>query len=156
LCEVYVVDPAGCNSNATKGKLFDAQNRPCDESRGLTFQSAASRGWANNSNFNVGVYQTFNNIGSSNLTVEFGFDSFSTGFLGTGGLTAPQSVIAKFADFYASWTGLLGIDPRPTNFTNLGGYKAPQSNFMTILNKTNMIPSVSFAYTAGSNGRRSF
>ena len=45
------------------------------------------------------------------------------------------------------WLGIFGLDPAPSNYTTLND---PQPNFLWSLNDTNVIPSTSWAYTAGA------
>jgi hypothetical protein len=71
------------------------------------------------------------------------------GYQGSGGPTVDHTVIAGVAgtNFY---TGLLGLNPRPTNFTDLND---PKPGFMTLLQQQNLIPSLSWSYTAGAKYR---
>jgi hypothetical protein len=45
------------------------------------------------------------------------------------------------------YLGVLALNPRPTNFTTLND---PQTSFMTLLKDQNVIPSLSYSYTAGA------
>lgn len=46
--------------------------------------------------------------------------------------------------------GLIGLNPRPTNFTN---FTDPVPSFLSTLKNRSMIPSLSWAYTAGNQYR---
>lgn len=45
------------------------------------------------------------------------------------------------------WIGELGLNPRPTNFTTMND---PQTSLLAYLRESNMIPSLSWSYTAGA------
>ena len=45
------------------------------------------------------------------------------------------------------WVGELGLNPRPTNFTTMND---PQTGLLAYFRESNMIPSLSWSYTAGA------
>ena len=82
---------------------------------------------------------------------QFGRDTVSLGYTGSGGPTLKSQVVAGIAD-EDYWLGLFGLDPTPTNFTNLND---PQPSYMWYLRNQSMIPSTSWGYTAGAVYSRS-
>ena len=89
----------------------------------------------------------------SNLGLEgngdFGLDTLSLGIPGTGAPIVKQQVVAGIAakDFYI---GNFGLGPEPTNLTTLNN---PQQSLLSTLKEQNLIPSLSWAYTAGARYR---
>ena len=77
---------------------------------------------------------------------QYGHEIISLGYPGSGGPTLTQQVVAQIAapDFFL---GAFGLDPAPSNFTNLND---PQPSFLWTLASKSMIPSLSWAYTAGA------
>lgn len=73
------------------------------------------------------------------------------GLLGTSAPKVDNQVLAGIAskDFYL---GLWGVGPRPTNLTALNN---PYPSLMTNLKEQNLVPSISYGYTAGAQYRES-
>jgi len=80
----------------------------------------------------------------------YGFDTVTLGWQGSGLPTVQHSTIANMATF-DFWLGTFGINPQPANFTT---YTDPQPSFMTQLKNNNTIPSLSWGYTAGNQYRK--
>ncbi|KAK3633787.1 hypothetical protein LTR22_019971 [Elasticomyces elasticus] len=76
----------------------------------------------------------------------YGFESINLGLPGSGLPTLQSQVIAGFAS-NAFWLGSLGLSPVPFNFTDLD---EPQPSMMGTLKNQSLIPSTSWAYTAGA------
>ena len=89
------------------------------------------------------------NLGYSD-TAAWGFDTVALGFSDAfGGPKLENQVIATFAnDDY--FIGTFGLNQQPTNFTNL---TSPHPSFLTTLKAKNLIPSLSWGYTAGARYR---
>ena len=86
------------------------------------------------------------NLGySDNAT--YGLDTLALGLSNATGSPQIQSqVIAAFAtdDYYV---GLFGLGHQGVNFSE---YRNPYATFLTTLKEQNMIPSLSWGYTAGA------
>jgi hypothetical protein len=149
LSEVYAIHPNGCPDNST----FNGFS--CDLSRGGIYNHSASLTYVDGSKYKLGDYATFRNYGFDQLTGLLGWESFK--------LSLPKAqddqtthpdiehvVIAQISDYKLSWLGLFGLDIRPSNLSELGGRQSPQANILSTLKRQNMIPSLSWAYTAGS------
>ncbi|KAF2873635.1 aspartic peptidase domain-containing protein [Massariosphaeria phaeospora] len=134
----WVVYDQGCPADAPSN---------CAESRGGIFNPDKSLTWVPNSIFEIGV--------KTNLDFEvfgdFGFDSVTLGWQGSGGPIVEHSIVAGIGDTHFSWLGVLGLNPRPTNFTSLPN--SPQLSLIQTLKSQGSIPSVSWAYTAGAQYR---
>jgi hypothetical protein len=139
--ETWVPVPEGCRN--------DYPN--CGQLRGVApFNNAQSNG------FQTNLSTTWESIGLYTLDLEsklnytgnglYGFDNVGTQIQNSGGLNLTHQVVAGIAtkDFYL---GLFGLDPRPSNFST---FSDPQPSFMRTLRDKEMIPSLSFAYTAGA------
>jgi hypothetical protein len=79
----------------------------------------------------------------------YGFDNITLGYIGSGGPTLANQTVATIAtkDFFL---GLFGLKPQASNFTNLNN---PIPSFMQNLRSQSIIPSMSWAYTAGNQYR---
>jgi hypothetical protein len=106
----------------------------------------------------LGDYQTFSNVGynmsaygiMSNLS--FGYEQSSS--------TVKSSIqipAAEFNQYNYTWTGLLALDGRPANFTTMedGNDTNPKithmyKSLLGFMKDTNVIPNLSWGYTAGS------
>ena len=86
------------------------------------------------------------NLGNSERAT-YGHDTVALGLSDAIGSPQLQSqVVAAFEndDFYI---GLFGLGHEGTNFSN---YNTPNATFLTSLKDRNMIPSLSWGYTAGA------
>lgn len=117
----------------------------CNDDRGKIFLSNESLTWIANSIFDIGIEK---NLGLD-VNGDTGFDTVTLGWQGSGGPTVNHSIVQtiKSASY---WLGVFGVNPRPTNFTT---YVDPQPSFMQQLVNFDMIPSLSYAYTAGNRYR---
>lgn len=95
----------------------------------------------------VGLYDLWveGNLGLTG-NAEYGYDTVGLGYPGEGGVTLNKQTVGAMAapDFNF---GHFGIDPKSTNFTN---FTTEAPSFMTSLRTQNLIPSVSWGYTAGA------
>lgn len=131
----YVIVDVGCTADAPSN---------CKESRGGLFDKATSLTWVPNSIFQLGLSE---NLGV-NIFGDFGFDTVTLGWQGSGGPTVEHSIVAGVGDTHFTWLGGLGLNPRPTNFSTFPN--SPQVSLIQSLKNERMIPSVSWAYTAGA------
>ena len=134
----WVVEKAGCPSDAPSN---------CEDSRGGVFNKNTSLTWVPNSIFKIGIEE---NLGFD-VFGDFGFDTVTLGWLGSGGPTVEHSIVAGIGDTTLTWLGVLGLNPRPTNFSTF--VNNPQVSFIQALRNQNAIPSVSWSYTAGASYR---
>ena len=132
----WVVLPDGCKVNDTG----------CQGDRGEVYNYNHSSTWSQN-----GLYELYNerNLGMTGNGF-WGNDTIGLGIQGSGGPTLPNQVLAGIVtnNFYL---GMFGVNPKPTNYTGIETDQ--QDSYMTTLKKRNMIPSVSFGYTAGAQYR---
>lgn len=142
----WVVISEGCsqaNPNLTN----------CAEERGGLFLSNTSTSWTteglpngpDGALFNLITYEE-SKLGFSG-NAYYGFDTVTLGLTGSELPTLESQVIAGYAtnDF---WLGSLGLSPLPFNFTNLND---PLPSLMGTLRNQSIIPSSSWAYTAGAS-----
>ena len=133
----FVVSPLGCPTTEPAN---------CTQTRGGTFNSSKSESWRSVGNYTLGLEQ---NLGYKE-TAAYGFDTLALGFSGDIGSSALQSqVIASIGtdDYYV---GIFGLGHQPYNFTN---FSDPHPSFLTTMRSKNLIPSLSWAYTAGARYR---
>jgi len=132
----WAVMPAGCP---------DFYPSSCPDDRGKLFDSNNSLTWVPKSTYDLGLEQNLD-LDSSG---EFGSDTVTLGWAGSGGPTYSHAVVAEYAD-PRYWIGMFGLKPLPTNFSDMA---SPQLSFMQYLKNSSQIPSTSYGYTAGNQYR---
>jgi len=140
--ETWVPIPLGCtnasipNPPSNCGGLRGANPFQVRPSQG--FDTNASSSWQSNGIFNL--------IREENLGInengEYGYDTVTIG-ANPSALTLPHQVVAGIAT-REFWLGSFGLGPKPANFS------AAIPSFMANLAAQNLIPSLSFGYTAGA------
>ena len=123
----------------------------CSGSRGEIFDISGSKTWSVLGNYSLGIEA---NLGYTDIG-DYGLDTVALGFTNaTSGPTLQGQVVAGLAS-YDYYTGLFGLGDQPVNFTasndinNLTG-TIPHPSFLATLKNQNLIPSLSWAYTAGA------
>ncbi|KAK0100581.1 hypothetical protein ONS95_007039 [Cadophora gregata] len=125
----------------------------CPDERGYIFQSNLSTTWSTQGLQNGidGAIYSLNTYEESFLgrigNGSYGYDTINLGIPGAGLPTLQKQVVAGIwtNDFYL---GNLGLSPVPFNFTNLND---PQPSMLSTLYNESLIPSRSWAYTAGAH-----
>lgn len=130
--------PEGCTKN-------DPEN--CPSQRGATFHINQSSTWEDQGLFKLPLYEE-SLLGYSG-NADFGFDTVTLGWQGSGALSLNHQVVAGFAtkDFYI---GNLGLTPRPVNFTD---FNNPEKSILGTLRNESKAASSTWAYTAGASYR---
>lgn len=128
-----------------EGCQYDSSPSTCPNDRGKIFNPNASSTWVPNDIYNLGLEE---NLGYS-ANGQYGKDTVSLGWQGSGGPTLRDQVVAGIAsqNFYL---GEFGLTPRPTNFTD---FTDPQPSYLETLKSKNLIPSLGWSYTAGAKYR---
>ena len=142
-----VVDPGGCLS----GTQDITPSLTCAQSRGELFNASLSSTWSSFGNYSLGLETNLGYDGSAN----YGLDTVALGFSNdTGGASLRSQVVASL-ETHLFYTGLFGLGNQPTNFTasqdsnNLTD-TIPYTSFLTTMKNQSLIPSLSWAYTAGA------
>ncbi|KAL8702990.1 MAG: hypothetical protein Q9201_003827 [Fulgogasparrea decipioides] len=115
----------------------------CTKSRGGLFNSNSSRSWTEQGNYSLGL--ELNLYASDNAT--YGLDTVALGFTNTTGTPPISNQIVAAITEYEYELGMFGLGPQPTNLTN---FSDPHPSFLTTLYNQNLIPSLSWGYTAGA------
>lgn len=143
--ETLIPFPEGCTSSDPSS---------CGELRGvMPAQGVQGTGYATNVSSTwdlIGVYTTnLEDILGYVVDAEYGLESVGLQLENSGGLSLNELVVGGIAvdDFYL---GVFGLGPKPSNFST---YSNPLPSFMTRLNSTKLIPSLSYGYTAGASYR---
>ena len=121
----------------------------CSESRGGLYNGTKSTSWTEIGDFSLGLGANF---GYDKLNATYGLDTVSLGYGGDiGGPTLKSQVVAALApEFY--YLGLFGLNHQATYLTD---FDNPRASYLTTLKKMDMIPSLSWAYTAGAQYSKS-
>lgn len=138
----WVVAPEGCQP----GEPTD-----CHTLRGEIFNQNTSTSWVPNladpssDIYNLDLDSDLGYTGKG----RYGFDDLTLGYIGGGGPTIKNQTLAAIAT-KSFFMGLLGLTPRPSNFSS---FNNPIPSFMQNLQNQSMIPTLSWAYTAGNQYR---
>ena len=139
--QTLTVIPQGCTAS---------DPADCNTTRGLLFDPAQSSTWKQNNLTANGIFTLHleTNLGYSGNT-DFGYDTVALGWQGSGGPSLDQQIIGGIAtkEFYL---GLFGLSPRPSNFTT---FDDPVPSYIANLKTEGIIPSLSWAYSAGNQYR---
>lgn len=145
--EIWVPLPQGCSST---------EGTNCGNHRGVsTFNGSPSNGFQTNQSSTWSSIGIFDLIGEKGLNYtgngQYGYDTVGPGpsTSGSSSLDLPHQVVAGIAtnEFYL---GMFGLGPKPANFTN---FIDPTKSYMRTLADRNLIPSLSFGYSAGAKYR---
>lgn len=142
--QTWVVSPLGCNQS-------DPPN--CSTSRGGVFESTSSRTWKQDNGTANGIVplllEANLNYTGNNINGAYGYDTVTLGG-GSGGPTLDQQIVASIATPEYSSLGLFGLNPSSSSLTNSS---LPSPSFLSNLNDSGMIPSLTWGYTAGNQYR---
>ena len=130
----WVVLPSGCD---------DLSSNCTSDARGVFFDPTHSSTWNASADYTLNTEQNlgWNDSGS------YGVDTLALGITNaTGGPTLLSQAVVGIAttDFYL---GVFGMNPQPINLTN---FSNPHDSSLTSMKNQNLIPSLSWAYTAGA------
>jgi hypothetical protein len=97
----------------------------------------------------------FHNFGFTQFPVQVGWDTLELNLPIANGSEHDnpklnELLLAEISTRNFTWLGLMGLNVQGTNLTDIGGMKQPQPTMLSILKRNNIIPSLSWAYTAGS------
>lgn len=130
--ETFVVLPQGCAAGDTS----------CPSARGGLFNPNSSSSWSQYSYFQLPIEQNLYTA----VIGYFGNDTLSLGTQSSDGPSVEKQVIGGIGD-QRYYLGLLGINPKPTK---VSPGDSGQSSYITSLKAQNIIPSLSFGFTAGA------
>ena len=100
-------------------------------------------------NYTLGLEE---NLGAGADAAAYGFDTVALGLSpAIGGPSMQSQTVAGLAT-YDYYLGMFGLGQQPTNFTNL---TESHPSFLATLKNKNLIPSLSWSYTAGAPYRKS-
>ena len=119
----------------------------CAASRGGTFNISKASTWNDQGGFNLGLFEA--NLGYGDVIAELGLDTVGLGLSSALGPSLKDQVVAGIID-ERYWYGQLGLSVQPTNFST---FSSPQPSFFQSLYSQKLIPSLSWAYTAGAKYR---
>ena len=133
--DTWVVLPNACSTGDSN----------CLEERGQTYDYNTSSTWRQHGFFQISTEQNLN----LSAQAVFGNETLGLGVQGSGGPTLTDQIVAGYTgnDFYL---GMFGLNPASTNFTP---QDQGQASYMSTLKSQNLIPSISFGYTAGNKYR---
>ncbi|KAF7554940.1 hypothetical protein G7Z17_g2546 [Cylindrodendrum hubeiense] len=145
---LIVLEEYGCTTVA-----FSDVPSDCAVSRGNLFTLNESTTWLDAGTFAING----DGVGlEANLGYEqraqFGLETLGVGLVeGSTGPTLENQTVAGIASASPFYLGIFGLNTQPVNFSTLGNYSAP--SFVTTLKDEDIIPSLSWSYTAGAKYR---
>lgn len=141
---MVVLSDLGCSED-----VFDSIPSSCAKSRGSLFNLNKSSSWDDVGTYGINEdglgFQA--NLGYTQRA-QWGMERLGIGLTGPRLDNQTVAAIATPAPFYM---GLFGLNDQPVNFTNLGNTSTP--SFLSTLKDDNVIPSLSWSYTAGAKYR---
>lgn len=167
--DTLVVLPGGCTTKAIPRGV----PTNCVFSRGGTFNETLSKTWYFQGNYGIngGNYGFEANL-EHNLNAEYGLETIGLGYqAGVDAPTLNNQTVAAFAlpsPFYLYVSdfaiiiiegtdcsrGIFGIGTQAVIYDTFGNYSVP--SFFQQLKIQNLIPSLSWSYTAGANYRKKY
>lgn len=140
----WVIAPSGCPPSVAN----TTASPTCSQARGGLFNASQSTSWDVLGNNTLGLGA---NLGYGDLTALYGLETISLGFSKSiGGPTLDSQVVTALAPAYY-YVGLFGLNHQATNLTN---FTNPHPSFLRTMKTKNLIPSLSWAYTAGAPYRK--
>lgn len=137
---IFAVNPAGCTpSNVTAAN--------CNTTRAGTYNRAASTTAVQKGGYALGLEA---NLGFKNSNGTYVSDTVALGFSNT---TTQASLDSQIVASYSSnsfYIGMFGLNHQPTNFSTL---QDSHPSYLARLRDENLIPSLSWSYTAGARYR---
>ena len=122
-----------------------ASDSTCTNDRGGKFNANQSSSWQQNGYFELNLET---NLGINAQGV-FGNDTVTLGIQGSGGPTLQNQIVSAYTD-NDLYLGMFGLSPLSTNFTPSD---QDRPSYLSTLKTSNLIPSLSFGYTAGNQYR---
>ena len=117
----------------------------CLEDRGRPFNPNSSTTWDETGYYDLKVDQNE----ATSIRGQVGNDTIGLGVQGSGGPILKNQIVATYTD-PSLHLGLFGLNPAPTN---LSASDQGRPSYMTTLRQKELIPSLSFGYTAGAQYR---
>ena len=118
--------------------------------------TSRSSTWSQLGNYSLGIELNlaYNDVGT------YGTDTVALGFSNATGGPALQGQVVAGIETFDFYTGYFGLGSQPNNFTasqDIGNLANDTQipSFLTTLKSQNLIPSLSWAYTAGAIYRES-
>ena len=143
----WVILPGGC----PPGTPGISSDETCTQSRGETFDPTKSSTWSAKGNYSLNIEL---NLGY-NDPATYGFDTLTLGLNNASNSPTLHGQVIAGVETYDFYTGYFGLGDQPSNFTsshdnnNLSG-ATPYPSFLSTLKSQYLIPSLSWAYTAGA------
>ncbi|TVY17027.1 hypothetical protein LARI1_G006003 [Lachnellula arida] len=147
--QTFVVLPQGCDTIA-----IDPVPPNCASGRGGLFNPNTSTTWQDQGLFGinsdgVGLEAA---LGYTQYA-DYGLEDVGLGFSG-GGINTPtlkNQTVSGIASVSPIYFGLFGLGTQPVNYSSIGNFSAP--SYFSSLKAQNLIPSLSWSYTAGAQYR---
>ncbi|TVY81659.1 hypothetical protein LSUE1_G003536 [Lachnellula suecica] len=151
--DTIVVQPGGC----LIGAIPNGVPENCAFLRGGTFNKNLSTTWEDQGWFALngdgGKYGFEANLGYT-FNLDYGLDNIGLGFQdGPDSPTLKNQTVAGYNLPNPLYLGLFGLGIQPVIYSTFGNYSAP--SFFENLRSLNMIPGLSWSYTAGASYRLS-
>lgn len=135
--QTWVVRPEGC--------AYTTDTSTCENLRGWTFDISASSTWDFIGNYSTWIERQLGIYAGAS----YGYDTVGLGGVGEGGPTILNTTVGAMMDL-DFFVGIFGLHPKPTNFTT---FNNPSPSYMSKLKDQQLIPSLSYGYTAGNQYR---
>ncbi|KAF2475298.1 acid protease [Lindgomyces ingoldianus] len=143
--QTWTIHSLACVVNQTDAKTnqtHETTDTDCESSRGHLFNISVSSTWQEIGFYQLWTEKVLGMMGNG----EYGYDTVGLGHPGEEGPTLKNTTVGTLVtpNF---WLGHFGLNAKPTNFS---AFTDPSPSYMTYLFQQNLIPSLSFGYTAGA------
>ena len=142
--EIWVI-----SANKTEGGCLATDPPGCGQARGGLFTTNLSTTWQNKGDYDLDIEQ---NLNGNLYNGDYGLDAVGLGLADSGGIRLDSQTIAALST-KDPYLGYLGVNNHGTNFTSLANGEV---GFLESRKSTGNIPSLSYAYSAGAQYRKSF
>ena len=141
MSSTWVVQPGGCTIDSPDN---------CTDARGGAYDSTKSTTWNNNGFYQLAAETNLGNpYSSSNQKGDFGYETIGIpGQSGVANVSLEHQVLAGI-NTNTYYLGNLGLSSLNISFTQ-GSSSDTSPSFLSSLKNENLIPSLSFGYTAGA------
>lgn len=140
---IWAVSPQGC----LPGEYGAIPGLTCAQSRGDLFDTSKSSSWEGVGNYTMGLER---NLGY-NDTAAFGLETVALGLTNSTDRSPLKSQVVAAFDTDDYYMGLFGLGQQPTHFSN---FTTSYSTTLTTLKSQQLIPSLTWGYTAGAYYRK--
>lgn len=132
----------------------------CVKQRGGLYNSNSSGTFTPAQPYNMSKMKIAEDYGFTDLVLDYGWETVTLGYLGSYGDNPPaplsHMLVGELAEIEFTTVGLIGLDPKQTNWSDVTNKPSGEPSLLWTLQKSSVIPSQSYGYTAGAHYSKYF